>query len=472
MTIQVAMKFKLMLFFLFLTISLSARKTDAGEVFFNNKQYAKARIAYEQLLKQKPNDGLYNFRYARCCYELKDFESAISHFEMSGNKFPLRDLYLGELYFTTYRFDKSIMAYQTYMATLKPDDINLSEYSKKLKQAENAARLLAKVDDIMLIDSVMVNKSEFLQFYKYSKDIGSLKQEPLKLNPRRTVDKITYTTQRQDRIYFSDSIKGKMDIFTSYKLLDTWSVPVSISDVVNSSANENYPFVLLDGITVYFASDNENSIGGYDIFVTRFTPSSNSYLVPENIGFPFNSPANDYMMVIDEQNKKGWFATDRHQAAGKVMIYCFVLNEVKNVLKSDDKEYVRRAAQLKLYRKLEMNQPDSITSVQNDVAKSENQMKFIVNDSVVYTHLNQFKSIEAAKHWSELHKLAADIKASNVVLTGLRTQYAGFETIADKKNIADSIVTIEKKNTELEKLLTEKTNQLRNAENKFLIQKN
>ena len=471
MTIQVAMKFKLMLFFLIFTASLSARKTDAGEVFFNSKQYAKARIAYEQLLKQKPNDALYNFRYARCCYELKDAESAIVHFEMSGNKFPMRDLYLGELYFNTYRFDEAIMAYQTYMATLKPDDIKLAEYSKKIKQAENAARLLTKVDDIAVIDSVVVNKTEFLKFYKYSKDLGSLKQEPLKLNSRRTVDKITYTTQRQDRIYFSDSIKGRMDIFTSYKLLDTWSTPVSISDIVNSSSNENYPFVLLDGVTVYFASDNENSIGGYDIFVTRFTPSSNSYLAPENIGFPFNSPANDYMMVIDEQRKQGWFATDRHQPTGKVMIYSFMPNEVKNVVKSEDKDYVRRAAQLKVYRKLALTHTDSVSSIQNDVTESENQMKFIINDSVIYTHLNQFKSVDAIKHFSELHKLAADIKVSSDKLNGLRTQYAEIETTADKKNMAELILLLEKKNTELEKLLTEKTIQLCNAENKFLNEK-
>jgi hypothetical protein len=291
------------------------------------------------------------------------------------------------------------------------------------------------------------------------------------LNSRRTVDKITYTTQRQDRIYFSDSIKGRMDIFTSYKLLDTWSAPISISDVINTSSNENYPFVLLDGVTVYFASDNGNSVGGYDIFITRFTPSSNSYLIPENIGFPFNSPANDYMMVIDEQNKKGWFATDRHQPVGKVMIYSFVPNEVKSLVKSEDKEYVRRAAQLKVYRKLALNRADSVSSVQNEVSESENQMKFIINDSVIYTHLNQFKSVDAIKYWSELHKLAADIKASSDKLNGLRTQYADSEMSTDKKSIAGSIVMLEKKNTELQKLLTEKTIQLRNAENKFLFER-
>ena len=247
------MKFKLILFFLFLTFSLSATKVDEGEVLFNNKQYAKARTVYEALLKQKPNDALYNYRYARCCYELKDTENAIVHFELAGNKFPMRDLYLGELYFNTYRFDESVMAYQTYMATLKPDDSKLPKYQRKIKLAESGARLLTKVDDIAIVDSQLVNKNLiFLHFYKFSSELGSLKEEQIKLNNRKTVDKITYTTQRQDRVYYSDSIHGQMNILTSYKLLDTWSDPVSISDVINTPANENYPFLLLDGVTVLF----------------------------------------------------------------------------------------------------------------------------------------------------------------------------------------------------------------------------
>src|SRR5665647_1488398 len=147
------MKFKLIFFSLFITLTLFGQRAADGEEFFNNRQYTKARAVYESLLKKKPNDGLYNFRYARCCYELKDLESAIVHFEMSGNKFPMRDLYLGELYFKTYRFDQSVMAYQSYIATLKPDDIKLMEYQEKVKQAENAARLLTKVEDIAIVDS-------------------------------------------------------------------------------------------------------------------------------------------------------------------------------------------------------------------------------------------------------------------------------------------------------------------------------
>jgi tetratricopeptide (TPR) repeat protein len=464
------MKFKLIFFFLVFTLSLSARKPDDGEVFFNNKQYLKARPIYESLLKQRPNDALYNYRYARCCYELKDYEAAIVHFEMCGSKLPLRDLYLGDSYHNTYRFEEAATAYQAFVATLKLDDSKLPDYQRKIKLAEAGARLLTKVDDIAIVDSAVVNKSEFLKFYKFSSELGSLRQELLKLTPRRSADKVRYTTQRQDRVYYSDSIHGHMNIFTSYKLLDTWSEAASISDVINTSANENYPFLLLDGVTLYFASDGENSLGGYDLFVTRFTPATNSYLPPENIGFPFNSPYNDYMMVIDEQRKIGWFASDRFQPAGKVMIYSFVPNATKSIVRSEDKDYIRRVAQLKSYRKVASDKSENMSSVENGASEPEKQMEFVINDSVVYTHSNQFKSENADQILREFYTLVADQKTLEAELTALREKYATMEPEAERKALTQSILELEYKNRQAEKQLSAKNVELRNNENIYLQQ--
>jgi len=462
------MKFKLIFLSFFCCIALFANGADEGEVLFNNKQYLKARSVYENLLKKRPKDAVYNYRYARCCYELKDFENAIAHFELCGSKFPMRDLYLGESYFNTYRFDQSAAAYQAYISTLKPDDSKITEYQRKLKQAENAGRLLLKTEDIAIVDSVVVNKNDFLKYYKFSSELGSLSQEPLKLTQRRTVDKIKYTTQRQDRVYYSDSIHGQMDIFTSYKLLDGWSAPTPLSPIINTPANENYPFLLLDGVTVYFASDGENSIGGYDLFVTRFNPSSDSYLAPENIGFPFNSPANDYMMVIDEQRHLGWFATDRNQSAGKVMIYTFIPNERKTIVRSDDKDYLRRVAALKSYRKAVSVVAQSDSATQSQVNKSDNQIEFVVNDSIVYTHVEQFKSKEALKLWNEMQKLVADGKTLKTQLNDLRALYANSQNEDEKTGLAPRILKLESDISEQLKQVSLKNIQIRNEEIRFL----
>ena len=462
------MRLKLLIFSVILSVSVFASKTDEGETLFNNKQYLKAKAVYENLLRKKPNDALYNYRYARCCYELKDAEPAIVHFEMSGTKFPIRDMYLGELYFKTYRFEESVTSYQNFISTLDSTDLKRSEFQKKLKKSTNAARLITKVEDISIIDSIQTNKADFLKSYKFNSELGSLSQESLNLPHHRKADRIKYLTQRQDRMYFSDSIQGQMNIFTSFKLLDGWSKPTSISDVINTSANENYPFLLLDGVTVYFASDGENSIGGYDLFVTRFNPSTNSYLTPENIGFPFNSLANDYMMVIDEQNKTGWFATDRNQALGKVIIYEFVPNETRNIVRTEDKEYLRNVAQLKSYRKISGNKINAdLIGNQNLIPESDKQIEFVLNDSTVYTNINQFKCPDALKLWNEYYKMNAEYRTKQKELSDLRLKFNESENQLQRAVLAPQIIELENKNIELKKLLSAKSNEVRNLELKF-----
>lgn len=462
------MKLKLIILFFSLAFSVLAQRAADGENYFNNKQYAKAKVVYEALLKQRPNDALYNYRYARCCYELKEAELAIRHFEMAGTKYPLRDMYLGELYYNTYRFDESVMAYQTFVSTLKPDDVRHKEYEPKIKQAEFAARLLSRVEDIAIVDSMSVNKADFLRFYKFSSELGSLDIESIKMPNKTTKDKVKYTTQRQDRIYFSDSIRGRMDIFTSYKLLDDWSPAVSVSSHINTRANENYPFLLLDGLTLYFASDGENSIGGYDLFITRYTPSSDSFLVPENIGMPFNSPFNDYMMVIDELHQIGWFASDRFQPQGKVMIYTFVPNSVKTIIRSDDKDYIRRAAQLKTFRKVKKVQVADAKTLDEHWEETGDQINFVVNDTLVYTHVEQFKSEEALKLWNDAYKLSVEIKNKEIELENLRISYSQVENVEGRNESAAKIIELEKNLPEKEKQLTALKMQVRNTEIKFL----
>jgi len=462
------MRFKLIILTFLFSLSLFARKADDGEIFFNNKQYAKAKTFYEAVLKKKSTDALANYRYARCCYELKEAEDAIIHFEMSGTKFPLRDLYLGELYFDSYRFEQSAIAYKTFITTLDSTDLKRPDMLNKLNKSEIAARLITKVEDIAIVDSVVVNKTEFLKYYKFSSELGSLTQAKLNMPHKKKADKITYTTQRRDRIYSSDSIHGQMDIFTSYKLLDEWTKPASISEVINTHANENYPFVLLDGVTVYFASDSENSIGGYDIFITRYNPTTNSYLTPENIGFPFNSPANDYMMVIDEQRKLGWFATDRRQPADKVMIYNFITNDTKTILHSEDMSYIRSVAGLKTYRRGEVKKQNNDTILTNQIKGMEKQIEFIVNDSTVYTHINQFKSKEAQSGWTELNKLTLDYTTKQNELSQLRLKYNKTENELEHTNLSQQILELERNLVEMKKQLNLKTTFVRNEELKYL----
>lgn len=419
-----------------------AQSASEAESLFNSKQYAKAKTMYEALLKKKPNDALNNYRLARCCYELNQYEDAVKYFERSGNRYTLKDLYLGEAYFHTYRFDLSVTAYQTFIATLPPADERLEELNLRLKKSELAARLLNRVEDIAIVDSQVVNKTDFLRYYKFSKELGTLTQQRLLLRKNQAQDKVTYTTQRGDRLCYSDSTRGNMDIYSSFKLLDGWSAPTSISKNINTAANENYPFLMPDGITMYFASDGENSIGGYDLFITRYAPGTQSFLVPENIGMPFNSPANDYMMVMDELQKTGWFATDRNRPADKVMIYKFVPNDVKILFRSENTDSVRMKAQLKLIRKAKKTVKTEQKPILQQV-EEQSGFSVVINDSTIYTKPEQFIHLQARAKINEWIKLNMTIEKVKNDLSTWRESYELEETEEAKNKLSDRILTSE-----------------------------
>jgi hypothetical protein len=469
------MKIKILLLLFTFPTSLFCQGESAVETLFENKKYDQARKLYENLLKQKPNpkqkviEGLYNYQLARCCYELKEAECAITNFELARTKFPQSDQYLGELYFDCYHFEESAKSYQNFLTTLKEDDPQLAIYKVKAKKSEMAADLLTKVNDIAIVDSLVVNKTDFLKFYKYSKELGTLTQTPLQLNPTQQFDRVNYLTQRGDRVCFSDTLHGQMDIFTSYKLIDKWTKADMISSNINTAANENYPFFMLDGLTLYFSSDGENSIGGYDIFMTRYSSVSKNYLLPENIGMPFNSPFNDYMMVIDEQRKLGWFASDRYQPEGKVAIYTFIPNETKIIVHCEQPDTLRGLAALKIYRKAEKMMVDSAKNTINNVEKTN--IDFIVNDSTVYTNTMQFKCEASLNIWLTYKKNAEKLDAIILELSNLRAQYENMEKAADRKELTLKIIELEKKKAEMDKLLKSIALEVRNTENEFIRKK-
>ena len=446
-----------------LSVQLFGQSAAEAERLFNKKEYQKAKEIYQALLRNRPNDALNNYRYARCCYELGYDELAIRHFQLSGNRFPLTNLYLGELYFRNYHFQQSVEAYTLYAETLKPNDKKLAEIEALVQKAALGERLMARVENIAIIDSVTVDKKQFLNYYNFSKDIGSLSVETKRKSDKITYEQVTYTTERGDRRYFSDMNGNNTDIFSSFRLLDAWAEPKSLSDNVNSKSNENYPFLMLDGLTLFYASDGEGSLGGYDIFMTRFSPSTRDFLLPENIGFPFNSPYNDYMMVIDEQRNIGWFASDRFLPPGRVTIYSFAYSTQKEYLRTDDDLLLRNVAQLKKFRRAEKklstpsNKPAGGTEFDTSV------FRFVLNDSIVYTRYEDFKSEKALEKYKDWRAENDALLAIQQLMLQKRKQYDNVDDAENKEQLSNEIVALEleilKRKRQLDAKLIDATNE-------------
>lgn len=208
--------------------------------------------------------------------------------------------------------------------------------------------MLKGVEDVCIIDSFVVDKANFLSAYKISEESGKLFTFNEFFQTEGDHPGTVYETEIGNKIYYSEKgERGNLDIFSKNKLLNEWSNGRPLPGSINESGNANYPFVLSDGVTIYYATDGEG-LGGYDIFVTRYNTNTDSYLTRKMWECRFNSPYNDYMYVIDEYNNLGWFASDRFQPEEKVCIYVFIPNSSKQTYNYEamDPQQMIRLAQI------------------------------------------------------------------------------------------------------------------------------
>lgn len=104
---------------------------------------------------------------------------------------------------------------------------------------------------------------------------------------------------------------GGADLYSSTRTPEGWTEPAPV-EAINTEADELGPAFAHDGSGLYFYSDREGSLGGYDIW---FVPSVNSaWGTPIHLGPGVNSPFNDYGPAPMPDGTKLYFASNRPRA--------------------------------------------------------------------------------------------------------------------------------------------------------------
>ena len=270
---------------------------------------------------------------------------------------------------------------------------------------------------VMFIDSVVVSKSKLLSSLNIPDEAGSIQAYNKFFNTTDQPNSIVYLNQLKNKCVFSKFADGGWDLYSKEMIGEKWSnaVPLKGLDILGDDVDINWPFLLSDGTTLYFAAKGEESIGGFDIFMTRYDETTQSYLKPENIGMPFNSIDNDYFFIVDEYDGIGWFATDRNQPEGKVCIYSFLYNDVRENYVVDEytPEQLRQLSEIhSISQTWTSNQArlgalEQLTAVykRKFTQKKKNDFEFVINDELTYTTLTDFRSSEAAEMYVDLNEL-------------------------------------------------------------------
>lgn len=313
----------------------------------------------------------------------------------------------------------------------EPTPEELAEQARKEKYE---ARLKV-IERVTFIDSVLLKKQDVLGVLSLGSESGSVhpysaffgKQD------RDTLDCALFRSQLGDRIIYAQPGRDAvMHLYASEMIEGKWTAQTRLSGL-NDTIDHNYPFMMSDGVTLYYAAKDADGLGGYDILMTRWDADEQRFLKPENIGMPFNSEGNDYLYVVDEFNQLGWFVTDRGHAADTVCMYCFVPNEVRRIYNAYELGHDTLVALANINSIRETWTDVSVVNAAKErLATFKTQVRknrkadfhFIVNDRLIYTSLSQFRNSESARLAGQWVARIKEKDELSTQLDAMRRQYS------------------------------------------------
>lgn len=425
---------------------------------FKAEKYSEAKDAYQQLLQQNNRDLTSNYYYGISLYQLKEnSDEALQRLKLASTRPPSNDVhfYLGQLYQRAYENELAIDHLQKFLKTAKESDPRKEKAERAIEDCKSASSLINKHFEIEVLKKDTVEFSVFLDSYKLSKDAGELMKASeffkIGVNP----ENIIFKTERGSQVLFPiQGAKKDYDLYKIVRLLDSWTDAEVLSGNVNSTYNDLYPFLLIDGVTLYFASDRPGGMGGLDIYQSFLDAETGEFSEPSNLGPPFNSPDDDFLLVPDVYEGKAWFTTNRGVAEGKVVVAQIVWDN--KVIRS----LTENVNQIKTLSSLPLSKDASVKSSSTLFAgedqpeeRNQDEFKFIINDTIIYTKQKHFKNLEALSLYKKGRKEEIKKDSLQLLMAAKRKQYAKSYDQQELQRLINEIVTLEKQTYGLDELI-------------------
>lgn len=320
---------RLLLFSFLLCVTANAQQAASSEdelkkqaeKAFVAEKYEDALSPYSQLLSLYPRNATYNYRYGVALLKAgKNKTNAVSYLETAA-KDPSNPeevwIYLGQAYMIIGKFDDALGSFRKFESIVTATKLKKFNSEELIANCMNAIELLKTRKNITIVSSKEVALNEFYKFYSWTNANGKLvpaaEQFLTSMDKDKQVNPVMFIANDKQTIYLSSYGKkgdrGK-DLYIIRKMPNgQWSEPENLGETINSEANEDYPYLDRDGRTLYFSSKSKKSIGGYDIFKSKFDFNTGKWSVPENLGWPINTITDDHLYVPITGTNEAFYAT-------------------------------------------------------------------------------------------------------------------------------------------------------------------
>lgn len=291
---------------------------------FMAKKYEIASQQFSDLLKKDPFEPFYNYYFGVCQFKLnKNKLKTIQSLQIASTVKDINNdvhYYLGKSYMNSYLFNDAINSFNTFKLKAKPDELIKYEIDLLINNCTSGNELMASPLNINVIKRQQCNETDLLancateiigSRLRYKTDIFSNATD--KLKKKKLV--LTNFNQRYF-IYVAHSNKPKLNLDLYKNLIlpnGKLSIASELSSDINTPYEENYPYISHNGLTLYFSSRGHNSMGGLDIFKCTRPDTTSDWSKPINLGYPINSPFDDYMFITDSTERNAFYFSNRKE---------------------------------------------------------------------------------------------------------------------------------------------------------------
>lgn len=234
------------------------------------------------------------------------------------------------LIFTTRR--KQSMGGKTYEGGRYFEDIYISEYrnsqwsmAKSIGETINTEGNEASVGISPDGQEILIYKDDDGDGNIYSTTLkGDVWSSPVKLN--NTINSSywepsAFISADEQTIYFTSDRPGGYggrDLYLSHKTeKGDWGKAINMGSLINTSFDEDAPYIHPDGITLFFSSNGHNTMGGFDIFYSALSEETGLWSNPVNVGYPVNSPDDDIFYVVSPDKTKAFYSSFKENGYGE-----------------------------------------------------------------------------------------------------------------------------------------------------------
>ncbi len=447
-------KFVLLIFFSLLFIPDVYPQTENQDFIelktayqnFLQKNYKDSYSYYKKKLDAFPNDGGYNYYSGVCLLNIeKNPERALNYLQYAAENDVINDVYfyLGVAYLRNYQFQEALENFQKFEVKASPKQKHQLELDNYISKALNGIYLVKYARIPLVYAKIKSTEEDFYTEYNTSDSEGKFINTKASFNTNDSIAENTIVfvpeySGSEEIIYFSakNNERGDYDIYRIVRYSDSlYSEPENLGKVINTPFDENYPFLHSDGVSLYFASKGHYSMGGYDLYKSKWSWENQEWTEPENLDFPINSPYNDILFVPSPDKKTAFFTTDRDYNNSGYTVCKIKLNNSKPFIELENHKSILKYANLEAF---ENKQKEIYKPTGSEIVKLQEQEKLL--------HKTEYDSL--LKKAASLQFSADSLKW---ILDDKRSDLDKIESEQKKNELINSIIELEKEIYQIQK---------------------